>query len=150
MTEKMHTQTSKTSFLGWLRNWSMASLPWPFYVGSSCCGAEFLSLYSDRFQGELPFPVLRPEESDLLLIAGNISHKYLPQLIESYNSMLEPKHVILIGNCAIDGGPYKNYNVVQNIEDYIKVDFKIFGCPPSPSAIINCLEGLKETIIDGN
>jgi NADH:ubiquinone oxidoreductase subunit B-like Fe-S oxidoreductase len=50
--------------------------------------------------------------------------------------MADPKFVIAVGGCGIDGGVYHScYNALGGIDKVIPVHMYIPGCPPRPEAI---------------
>ena len=55
--------------------------------------------------------------------------------------MPEPKFVITLGDCALDGGIFKDSYYVEKggIGDILPVVLHIPGCPPEPCVIINAL-----------
>jgi len=82
----------------------------------------------------------------MLLVVGTISQKEAPILRTVYEQMVEPKWVIAFGTCAVSGGIYDNYAVVQGIDRIIPVDVYIPGCPPRPETVLNALIKLQEKI----
>ncbi len=64
----------------------------------------------------------------------------------TYEQMPEPKYVIAMGACAVDGGIfYNSYNIVRP-DKIVPVDFYIPGCPPRPEAVTNALYHLQKKI----
>lgn len=56
-----------------------------------------------------------------------------------YDQMPEPKFVLAMGACAIDGGIFWNsYNIVKPNE-ILPIDAYIPGCPPRPEAVLKGL-----------
>jgi NADH-quinone oxidoreductase subunit B len=56
--------------------------------------------------------------------------------------MSNPKYVLALGSCTINGGMYwDSYITIKKREDYIPVDMYVNGCMPRPEAI---LEGFIE------
>ena len=49
-----------------------------------------------------------PRQADLLIVAGTITHKMAPVLLQLYEQMPEPKYVIAMGACSCTGGMFKN------------------------------------------
>jgi len=82
----------------------------------------------------------------MLLVVGTITQKLAPVLKTVYDQMTEPKWVVAFGTCAVSGGIYDNYAVVQGIDCIIPVDIYIPGCPPRPETILDALIKLQEKI----
>ena len=61
--------------------------------------------------------------------------------------MAEPKWVIAMGVCASSGGFYRNYHIMQGIDEIIPVDIYVPGCPPSPEGLIYAILQLKEKVL---
>jgi len=61
-------------------------------------------------------------------------------LLNTLSSVPEPRVVIAVGDCAVDGGAFADgYAVVGSVADVIPVDVRVPGCPPSPAEIIAAL-----------
>jgi Ni,Fe-hydrogenase III small subunit len=81
-----------------------------------------------------------PRHADALLVTGPASRNMLAALKKTYEAMPEPKFVITLGDCALDGGVFKgSYYVEGAVKDILPVVLHIPGCPPSPMTIINSL-----------
>jgi Ni,Fe-hydrogenase III small subunit len=90
--------------------------------------------------------VASPRHADALLVTGPVSKNMLFALLETYEATPEPKFVITVGNCAKDGGVFKeSYYTAGAVGDILPVALHIPGCPPSPLDIIqSLLSFLKE------
>jgi NADH:ubiquinone oxidoreductase subunit B-like Fe-S oxidoreductase len=66
-------------------------------------------------------------------------------LLRTYDATPDPKWVVAIGTCAVDGGIFANsYAVVGGVQDVIPVDLHIKGCPPAPTDMLRGLLGLLQ------
>jgi NADH:ubiquinone oxidoreductase subunit B-like Fe-S oxidoreductase len=66
-------------------------------------------------------------------------------LERTYNAMPDPKWVVAVGDCALDGGMFGGgYACVGGVKDVIPVDLHIRGCPPSPTDLLKGLLVLVE------
>ena len=84
--------------------------------------------------------VASPRHADCLLVTGPVSKNMLIALKKTYDAMPEPKFVITCGDCALDGGLFKDsYYVCGAVKDILPVALHIPGCPPSPLDIIQVL-----------
>lgn len=84
--------------------------------------------------------VASPRQADALLVTGPVSRNMLIALNKTYQAMPEPKFVITLGDCAFDGGVFKDaYYVHGAVKDILPVALHIPGCPPSPLDIIQAL-----------
>lgn len=84
--------------------------------------------------------VASPRHADALLVAGPVSKNMAIALRKTYDAMPEPKYVISIGECAIEGGIFKDsYYVESGVGKILPVSIHIPGCPPDPATIIKYL-----------
>ena len=78
--------------------------------------------------------------TDVLLVTGPVTKNMGEALMRTYHATPNPKWVVAVGNCAVNGGLYRgSYAVVGGVSNLIPVDLHIRGCPPSP---VQLLEGL--------
>ncbi|MDD5729878.1 MAG: NADH-quinone oxidoreductase subunit B family protein [Candidatus Omnitrophica bacterium] len=84
--------------------------------------------------------VASPRHADALLVTGPLSRNMLLALKKTYDAMPSPKFVITLGDCALDGGCFKDsYYCLGKIGDVLPVNLHIPGCPPNPGQIIKYL-----------
>ena len=84
--------------------------------------------------------VASPRHADGLLITGAVTRNMRSALEKTYSAIPEPKIVIVVGACAISGGPFRDHPEVLNGSDSIvPVDLYVAGCPPHPVTILDGL-----------
>lgn len=84
--------------------------------------------------------VASPRHADALLVTGPVSKNMALALKKTYDAMPEPKFVITLGDCALDGGIFKSsYYVEGGAAKIVPVAAHIPGCPPEPSEIIKAI-----------
>jgi NADH-quinone oxidoreductase subunit B len=133
-------------------NWGRKNSVWPLQFGLACCAIEMIAASMARYDlARFGAEVFRPSprQADLMIVAGTVTKKMLPQVLRLYNQMPEPKYVIAMGACAISGGPFKQgYNVLKGVDRFLPVDVHIPGCPPRPEALIHAFMTLQKKIDD--
>lgn len=110
----------------------------------SCNGCEleiagaFSAVYdAERFGVRV---VASPRHADGLITTGVVTHNMHQPLLNTLNAVPEPRVVIAVGDCAVNGGAFAGgYGVVGSVADVIPVDVRVPGCPPSPAEIIAAL-----------
>ncbi len=131
-------------------NWSRSNSMWPMMFGLACCAIEMISTAASRYDlSRFGMEVMRPSprQADVMIVAGTVTKKMVPQIVRLYNQMAVPKYVIAMGACASGGGPFKEgYNVVPGIDKFIPVDVYITGCPPTPQGLLNGLITLQKKV----
>ena len=84
--------------------------------------------------------VASPRHADGLLITGPVSANMKQALQTTYEATPAPKIVIVVGACAISGGPYINHAEQHNgATSLLPVDLFVPGCPPHPFTILDGL-----------
>ena len=131
-------------------NWGRRSSIWPMMFGLACCAIEMICTATSRFDfSRFGMEIMRPSprQADLMIVAGTVTKKMIPQIVRLYNQMPEPKYVLAMGACASGGGPFKEgYNVVSGVDEFLPVDVYVAGCPPTPQALLNGFITLQKMI----
>jgi Ni,Fe-hydrogenase III small subunit len=84
--------------------------------------------------------VASPRHADVLLVTGPVTRNMREALARTYNATPDPKWVVAVGDCALDGGVFSgSYAVVGGVSAVVPVDLHIPGCPPRP---VQLLKGL--------
>ena len=90
--------------------------------------------------------VASPRHADVLTVTGPVTKNMREALLRTYNAMPDPKWVVAIGTCAVDGGLFSgSYAVAGGVKDVVPVDLHIPGCPPNPKALLAGLLALLQT-----
>jgi Ni,Fe-hydrogenase III small subunit len=81
-----------------------------------------------------------PRFADLLLVTGPVTYAMRDALVETYHAMPEPRWVMATGTCAVSGSAVAGgYACGHGLDDLLRVDVYLPGCPPNPAAIIQAL-----------
>ncbi len=89
--------------------------------------------------------VSSPRQADVLLVAGPVLRNLQAALLAGWEAAPDPRIVVAVGDCAIDGGVFKgSYAVAGGVDSVLPVDLVVRGCPPSPDEVMAALLLLLE------
>ena len=141
-------KTPLMPYLDKVVNWGRKYSIWPLTFGLACCALEMMVTHVTWDIGRFGSEAFRasPRQSDLMIVAGTVTKKMAPMIKRLYEQIPEPKWVIAFGACACSVGVFKNFGVVQGVDQIIPVDFYVPGCPPKPEALLAAWVKLQEKI----
>jgi NADH-quinone oxidoreductase subunit B len=149
-------EAAKTPFLltraDHLITWAQKNSLWPFGSGLACCAMEMIATAAARYDiARFGMELFRasPRQADLFIVAGTVTKKMAPIVRRLWEQMADPKWVVAMGNCAVAGGPFPTYSVLQGVDKVIPVDVYIAGCPPTPQGLLHGLMVLQKKIAAG-
>jgi formate hydrogenlyase subunit 7 len=89
--------------------------------------------------------VASPRHADILLVTGVVTRNMLEPLRRAVEATPNPRVVIAVGDCALDGGVFTDgYGVLGAVDDVVPVDLNVPGCPPEPDAIVAALRRVTQ------
>ena len=89
--------------------------------------------------------VASPRHADVLMVTGPVTKNMREALQRTYNATPDPKWVVAVGDCALDGGIFAgSYAVAGGVSSVVPVDLHIRGCPPRPVELLKGLLALLE------
>jgi Ni,Fe-hydrogenase III small subunit len=89
--------------------------------------------------------VASPRHADVLLVTGPVTKNMREALKRTYDATPDPKWVVAVGDCAVDGGIFAgSYAVTGGVHEVVPVDLHIRGCPPSPVQLLKGLLALLQ------
>jgi Ni,Fe-hydrogenase III small subunit len=81
-----------------------------------------------------------PRHADIVLISGTVTTASLDTLRRYLDAVPQPRALIAVGDCAIDGGVFAGaQGLVDSPAEALDVNVEIAGCPPSPTAILTAI-----------
>jgi Ni,Fe-hydrogenase III small subunit len=120
------------------------------HVDAGSCNACELELHAlsnafyDLERFGLRF-VASPRHADVLTVTGPVTRNMREALLRTYDAMPDPKWVVAIGACAVDGGLFAaSQAVAGGVKDVLPVDLTIQGCPPNPRQLLAGLLALLQ------
>src|SRR6187402_266490 len=77
-------------------NWARASSLWPMLFGIACCAIEMMATAASRYDWDRlgVIPRATPRQSDLMIVAGTVTHKMAGVVRTLYDQMTEPRWVV--------------------------------------------------------
>jgi Ni,Fe-hydrogenase III small subunit len=93
-----------------------------------------------------------PRAADVLLVVGPVSENMRVPLLKTYEAMPDPKRVVAVGACAINGGVFgRTFMSAGGAASAVPVDLEIPGDPPPPLAVLHgllVLTGRKPPVLN--
>jgi Ni,Fe-hydrogenase III small subunit len=87
--------------------------------------------------------VASPRHADVLMVTGPVTKNMREALERTYNATPDPKWVVAVGECALNGGIFAGgYACVGSVSQVVPVDLHIRGCPPTPLELLKGLIAL--------
>jgi Ni,Fe-hydrogenase III small subunit len=91
--------------------------------------------------------VASPRHADVLLVTGPVTANMREALERTHRATPDPKWVVAVGDCARNGGVFAGSAAcVGGVSAVLAVDLHIPGCPPSPTALLQGLLALLESV----
>ena len=130
------------------------ALVWALPVAAGGCGAcaqSVLALHAPRYAAELRAKGVSfagsPRHADVVLITGPVTTASLDGLRDYIESVPQPRALIAVGDCAIDGGVFRGSpDLVPSLAEALDVHVEIAGCPPAPSAVLAAIVEAAELL----
>ena len=129
---------------------------WLLMYCTGCCAIELPPSMTAAYDMERlgMGPMATPRQADILLVSGYLSLKTLRRLVYTYEQMSEPRYVVALGSCPINGGIYHDsHAVINQLDQYIPVDVYVAGCMPNPESVLNgfvdLMQGIKNKTANG-
>jgi len=95
--------------------------------------------------------VASPRHADGIVVTGAVSVNMRMALQSTWEAVPEPRLVIAVGACAIDGGPFRGSPEVGNgMPEGLPVDLWVPGCPPHPYSLLDGLLRLLGRLESGD
>ena len=89
--------------------------------------------------------VASPRHADVLMVTGPVTKNMREALERTHRATPDPKWVVAVGDCAVDGGMFApSYAVAGGVSAVVPVDLHIRGCPPNPRQLLEGLLALLE------
>ena len=89
--------------------------------------------------------VASPRHADVLVATGPLARNMHEALLAGWAAMPEPRWLVAVGDCAVDGGVFRgSYAVHGGVEAALPADLLVRGCPPTPLQVLTGLVALVE------
>lgn len=112
--------------------------------GCSACAHSVHALQADRYVSALRERRITfardARHADVILVTGVLSQHAEEPVMRILEGVPEPRAIIAVGNCALDGcvfadSPPVNPSAAETLEAHVE----IAGCPPDPEAVLDAI-----------
>jgi Ni,Fe-hydrogenase III small subunit len=85
--------------------------------------------------------VASPRHADVLIMTGPFTRRLAEAAQLMFEAMSTPRRIVAIGDCADDGGIFKESYAVAPRPDELEraIVARVRGCPPTPDEILEAL-----------
>ena len=138
----LNSENSHQNSVDFLMNWFRSRSIFVLAYGTGCGAIEMPPTFTSRYDAERLGirGAATPRQADVIIVSGYCSYKTLRRIIRTYEQMSNPKYLLALGSCTVNGGMYwDSYNTVKKLEDYLPVTMYIPGCPPRPEAVFDAV-----------
>ena len=88
-----------------------------------------------------------PRHADVVLVTGALTGGALGQARRLLAGIPQPRAIIAVGNCAIDGCIFRGSpRLVASAAESLGAHVEIAGCPPAPEAILSSILTAKRLL----
>ena len=148
----LNSDTSHKNSVDFLMNWFRKQSIFVLAYGTGCGAIEMPPTFTSRYDAERLGirGAATPRQADVIIVSGYCSYKTLRRIIRTYEQMSNPKYLLALGSCTVNGGMYwDSYNTIKCLDQYLPVDLYIAGCMPRPEALLAGFVDLKKLIRSG-
>jgi Ni,Fe-hydrogenase III small subunit len=129
---------------------------WVLPLETGGCGATLQSIYAllapryaAQLRGQGVSFARSPRHADIVLIAGPLSQAAREPVRRLLDSVPQPRVLISIGDCAIDGCVFAGSpTVTEHPAEVLDVHIEVGGCPPAPTAVLAAIVEAKRLLAE--
>ncbi len=143
--------------------WARRNSLWLLHLGIMCCAIEMMQAGFAFHDFERIGVLARatPRQVDVILVNGPVNRKIAERLRRLFMQTPGPRYVIVMGECAINGGPWWEseyvldgiHELIRSLPEEIRKQtyvVNLAGCPPRPEALIRSILKMEELIRGGD
>ncbi len=143
--------------------WARRNSLWLLHLGIMCCAIEMMQAGFAFHDFERIGVLARatPRQVDVILVNGPVNRKIAERLRRLFMQTPGPRFVIVMGECAINGGPWWEseyvlngiHELIESLPEEYRKDVHVVnlaGCPPRPEGLIRAILKMEELIHGGD
>ncbi|UXD21115.1 NADH dehydrogenase subunit B [Ignicoccus pacificus DSM 13166] len=139
--------------------WARRNSLWLLHLGIMCCAIEMMQAGFAFHDFERIGVLARatPRQVDVILVNGPVNRKIAERLRRLFMQTPGPRFVVVMGECAINGGPWWEseyvlsgiHELMESLPEEIRKQtyvVNLAGCPPRPEGLIRAILKMEELI----